>query len=119
MAVYKEIRLKRTFMGKLKFGADLLEELTAVCQEQGIRLGRVDALGAVQKARIGYYDQKVHEYHFFEIDKPMEITKLHGNISIREGKPMVHAHITLSDSDGNAFGGHLAGVSKRRLTASL
>ena len=42
-----------------------------------------------------------------EIDKNLEITNLIGNISLRDDEPMVHAHITLSDENGNAFGGHL------------
>ncbi|MBN2313764.1 MAG: DNA-binding protein [Sedimentisphaerales bacterium] len=108
MAIYHEVTPRRTFMGKLKFGADLLEELTAVCVENDIRLGRVEALGAVRQARIGYYDQQAKEYDFHEMDEPLEITKLIGNISLRDGKPMVHAHITLADSEGNAYGGHLA-----------
>ena len=57
---------------------------------------------------VGFYDQQARKYDFIEIDKQLEITKLIGNISLRDGKPMVHAHITLSDSQGNAFGGHLA-----------
>ncbi len=36
-----------------------------------------------------------------------EITKLVGNVSLKEGRPMVHAHVTLAD-EGKAFGGHLA-----------
>ncbi len=108
MAIYNEIKRTKTFMGKLEFGGDLLEELTSVCDQNDIRLGRAEALGAVQKARIGFYNQQARKYDFIEIDKPLEITKLIGNISLRDGKPMVHAHITLSDSQGNAFGGHLA-----------
>ena len=108
MAIYNEIKPGKTFIGKLKFGGDLLGELTSVCEENDIRLGRVEALGAVKKARVGFYDQQAREYNFLEIDKPLEITKLIGNISLRDGKPMVHAHITLSDSQGNAYGGHLA-----------
>lgn len=108
MADYNEIKSNRALMGRLEFEADLLEELTTVCREKNIRLGRVEALGAVRKARIGYYNQDSHEYNFFEIDKHLEITKLIGNISIRDGEPMVHAHITLADSQGSAYGGHLA-----------
>jgi len=108
MAIYNEIKLVKTFIGKLQFGGDLLEELTSICEENDIRLGRVEALGAVKKGRIGFYDQQAREYNFLEIGKPLEITKLIGNISLRDGKPMVHAHITLSDSQGNAYGGHLA-----------
>jgi len=108
MAIYNEIKLVKTFIGKLQFGGDLLEELTSICEENDIRLGRVEALGAVKKGRIGFYDQQAREYNFLEIGKPLEITKLIGNISLRDGKPMVHAHVTLSDSQGNAYGGHLA-----------
>ena len=108
MAIYNEIKHTKTFMGKLKFGGDLLEELTSICDQNEISLGRVEALGAVKKARVGFYDQQARKYDFIEIDKQLEITKLIGNISVRDGKPMVHAHITLSDSQGIAFGGHLA-----------
>ena len=108
MAIYNKIKHTKTFMGKLKFGGDLLEELTSICDQNEISLGRVEALGAVKKARVGFYDQQARKYDFIEIDKQLEITKLIGNISVRDGKPMVHAHITLSDSQGIAFGGHLA-----------
>jgi hypothetical protein len=30
-----------------------------------------------------------------------------GNISILDGEPFVHVHMTVADKDGNAFGGHL------------
>ena len=30
-----------------------------------------------------------------------------GNISIRDGRPFVHAHAALEDSEGNLIGGHL------------
>jgi len=108
MSVYNQIAQKRTFIGKLDYGSDLLEELISVCQKEDIYLGKVDAIGAVQKARLAYYDQKERKYHFFQIDKHLEIAGLLGNISIRDGKPMVHAHITLADKDGHAYGGHLA-----------
>jgi predicted DNA-binding protein with PD1-like motif len=108
MAEYNQAEAKHIFIGKLEHGADLLEELTAICKEKDIHLGKVEALGAVQKARLGYYNQDAKEYSFFELNKNLEITSLIGNISLRDGQPMVHAHITVSDSDGKAFGGHLA-----------
>lgn len=95
-------------MGKLKRGDDLLGAIGVICREKSIRLGRVEAIGAVEKATLGYYDQKRKEYDFFTIGSPHEITSLIGNISLREGVPMVHAHITLSNEKGNVCGGHLA-----------
>ncbi len=108
MAVVREVKAVKMFMGKLEFGADLLEEITRICVDRDIHLGWVEALGAVKKARLGYYNQKEREYHFYELDQTLEITNLVGNVSIKDGAPIVHAHVTFSDKDGHAYGGHLA-----------
>lgn len=108
MAIIKEVKSKEIWMGKLRHGADLLEELTEICKENSIQLGRVEAIGAVQKAVIGYYHQDKREYEFLTLDQHLEILNLTGNISIKDGSPMVHAHITLADAKGNAVGGHLS-----------
>jgi len=108
MALIREVNAVKMFMGKLSHGVDLLEEITKICVDQDIYLGRIEALGAVKKARLGYYNQQDHEYHFFDLNQTLEITNLVGNISIKDGVPVVHAHVTLSDKDGHAYGGHLA-----------
>lgn len=108
MAVIREVKAVKMFMCKLKCEADLLEEITRICVDKNIHLGRVEALGAVKKARLGYYNQKEREYHFYELDQTLEITSLVGNVSIKDGAPIVHAHVTFSDEDGHAYGGHLA-----------
>ena len=104
----KHIKPLKTFIGKLSHGMDLLEEMTALCIKENISLGRVEGIGAVQKARIGYYNQEVREYQHMEFNSHLEITNLVGNVSIKDNKPFVHAHVTLADDKGNAFGGHLA-----------
>lgn len=108
MVLAKKIRFEQLFLGRLQRGDDLLEEITRICKGEDIRLGWINALGAVEKACIGYYDQQAREYAFHTIDRPLEITNLTGNISLREGNPMLHAHVTLADSEGKAYGGHLS-----------
>ena len=108
MALYKSIELGRLIMGKLSYGGDLLEELTAVCEKEAVVLGTVQAIGAVQKGRIGYYNQDERKYQFVEFDKHLEIASLIGNISTRHGKPMVHAHVTFADDEGLCYAGHLS-----------
>lgn len=108
MAEFKALASKDIVMGKLGHGCDLLEELTQVCVDRGVELGRVQALGAVKKARVGFYDQTDRAYQFLELDQQLEIAQLVGNVSLKDGKPFVHAHITLSDDKGHAYGGHLA-----------
>ena len=106
--IVKKVKSRELFMGRLDHGADLLEQITGICLENDIRLGRVEAIGAVRKATLAYYDQQTFEYRFFTIDEHLEITKLVGNISLKDGSPFVHAHITLADKTGAAYGGHLA-----------
>ena len=108
MTAFKPVNFRELIVGKLSCGCDLLEELTNLCIERDIRLGRIGALGAVQKARIGFYNQENRMYQFCSLDYPLEITNLMGNISIKDGSPFVHAHITLSDESGKSYGGHLA-----------
>ena len=95
-------------MGRLAKGDDLLLALERLCQEHQITLGEVRALGAVTQARVGYYDQEKRQYYFLDLNQPLEILSLVGNISLKDGKPMVHAHVTLADKEGRAYGGHLA-----------
>ena len=96
------------YIGRLSHGADLLEEITDSCRKLGVSFGRIEAIGAVQKARLAYYDQARQKYGHFEIDEPLEIASLIGNVSSKNGEPMVHAHLTLADESGKTYGGHLA-----------
>jgi predicted DNA-binding protein with PD1-like motif len=97
----------RSFLGRLAKGDDLLQSLEKLCQEYNITLGEVRVLGAVTRARVGYYDQGKREYYFLDFDQPLEILALVGNISLKDDQPMVHAHVTLGDTAGRSFGGHL------------
>lgn len=108
MTVCRELSVSKRVMGRLDPGVDLLEALTEICADQGITVGRVEAIGAVHKARLAFYNQATHEYEFRDCLRPMEIASLTGNVSIRDGKAMVHAHVCLADHESRTMGGHLA-----------
>ena len=108
MARLQKVKPGDVLIGKMSYGGDLLSELTDICIKENVRLGRIEAIGSVKKSRLGFYNQQTREYQYFALDKPLEITKLIGNVSIKDDKPIVHAHVTLSDEEGNAYGGHLA-----------
>lgn len=95
-------------MGRMETGVDLLDELNRFSLENDIQAGQIWAIGAVRKARIGYFDQGQKQYVYRLFDRALEITALLGNISLLEKRPFVHAHITLADEEGRIFGGHLA-----------
>jgi predicted DNA-binding protein with PD1-like motif len=108
MAKFKQVKLQEIVMGKLAYDCDLLNELMNISIEHKITLGRIGAIGAVKKACIGFYNQKTQTYQFSNFDQPLEIASLIGNISLKDGNPFVHAHITLADESGKSYGGHLA-----------
>ena len=100
-------RIRDTYVGRLPHGMDMLEQITDLAVKADIRTGIITVIGAVSHVSFGYYDQAAH--HYMQKDKKgqFEILSCTGNISIKDEKPMVHAHIMLSDETGMAFGGHL------------
>jgi uncharacterized protein len=107
MAFYKEMTPIKSYICKGAHGGDLLGEITDFCKARGITLGRVEALGALKCAKLGYYNQTTRTYEIHEFDEHMEIANLVGNVSLKDGQPIVHAHVTLSDDKCAAIGGHL------------
>lgn len=99
-------------MGRLPQGADLLEALTEVCTRENITAGEVRAIGALTKAALGFYNQKTREYQYLSLDRPLEIVSLIGDVSLKDGSPFVHAHVSLGDEQGRLWGGHLAAGSE-------
>ena len=108
MRMVERVGVRDRFVARLAKDCDLLEEITDICRKEGITLGRVEALGAVQKACFSFYDQGTHTYKPLSLDEPFEILGLTGNVSMRDNEPFVHAHVTLADGEGRAYGGHLA-----------
>lgn len=101
---YKE---GRHFIFRLNKGDDLLEKLTQFCADNRIETGVISGVGALDKAAFGYYEQNKKRYENKTLSGQFEILNLSGNISVKEGKPMAHAHITLAKTSGESFGGHL------------
>ena len=100
-------KIKRTIIGQLPYGSDLLDGLTQFVEKENIRLGRISGIGATTHAIVAFYDQNTKKYNPLEFPGGMEILNLQGNVSIRDSKPFVHVHLILSDAKGNVFGGHL------------
>jgi predicted DNA-binding protein with PD1-like motif len=97
----------RTFVGRFETGDDLVESIERVCAEHDVRAAWVSAIGAVQHASFAYYEQHDQRYLELESDEHHEIIGFVGNISIRDGRPFLHAHATFGSRSGAAVGGHL------------
>ncbi len=97
----------RLWIGRLDFRSDLLSSIEEFAAREKIEAGRVEAIGAVEKAVVGYYHQQKREYLSIEINENLEILSCLGNLSLRDGQPAAHLHILLGDRRGSAKGGHL------------
>jgi predicted DNA-binding protein with PD1-like motif len=90
-------------------GSDIIDFLTDVAKEHGIVTATFTAVGALKDAKLGFYDQDRHVYLETVLSAPQEIASCVGNISVKEGKPFVHAHAVLADQEGTVRAGHLLG----------
>jgi uncharacterized protein len=102
-----EYKPDKELIVRLKHDADLVQSVTELARDHGIEMATFTAIGALKRARLGYYDQRSHEYRYISIDSPYELASCTGNISLKGGEPFVHAHVVLSDEKGNTRAGHL------------
>lgn len=100
-----ESKIGRIFFARLTEDEDLLEAITLRAKRAKITAGFFILIGALKKAKLGFYREQ--EYKPIEISEPVEIVSCIGNISVKGEELMVHAHISISNEKGEAFGGHL------------
>lgn len=82
----------------------IVEDLAA---KAGIVAARVTAIGAVETPELGYYRLDTKEYVRRTFPGILELVSLNGNITLRDGKPFLHAHVAVSGEDFAVYGGHL------------
>ena len=74
---------------------------------KGVQCAWLNGIGALENPEIGYYSIKDKSYHRKHFKGEFELTSLIGNITMKEGEPFAHTHITFSDTNYKVFGGHL------------
>lgn len=104
---FREYKLGRRFLGRLQHGSDLVKSIEEFCNKNLVQTATFSAIGAVSSVTLGSYDQQQLVYVTFKKEKPFEIVTCEGNVSIKDGNPIVHAHVVLGDEQGNTIGGHL------------
>lgn len=103
----KRFNSKRIFQGRLLRGDEIISALTNFLKENSITTGIISGIGALTRAKLGFYNQKEKRYISKEFNEPMEILSLKGNISFKDNEPFPHIHVVLSKSDFSCIGGHL------------
>ncbi|HTN62268.1 MAG TPA: PPC domain-containing DNA-binding protein [Devosia sp.] len=110
-----------TFVLVLESGEEALAALTTFATENGIGGASLTAIGAFERATLGWFDFQNSDYRRIRVDTQCEVLSVLGDIADDDaGNPSIHLHAVLGLSDGSTRGGHLLeGIVKPTLEITL
>ena len=92
----------------LDSGEEAFTALTRFANETKIEAASVTAIGAFEKATVGWFDFTSKTYKKIEVAEQCEVLSAMGDVAVGDdGKASLHIHIVLGLSDGSTRGGHL------------
>ena len=92
----------------LDSGEEAFATLGRFAREAGISAASLTAIGAFERATVGWFDFASKSYRKIEVSEQCEVLSAIGDIAVGDdGKPSLHIHIVLGLSDGSTRGGHL------------
>jgi uncharacterized protein len=102
-------------------GEEAFATLTRFANESGISAASLTAIGAFERATVGWFDIASKSYRKIEVNEQCEVLSAIGDIAVGDdGKPSLHVHIVLGLVDGSTRGGHLlAGTVRPTLEVVL
>src|SRR6266436_5776334 len=105
----------------LDSGEEVFTALTRFANEAKITAASVTAIGAFEKATVGWFDFASKTYKKIEVAEQCEVLSAIGDVAVGDdGKASLHVHIVLGLSDGSTRGGHLlAGTVRPTLEVVL
>jgi predicted DNA-binding protein with PD1-like motif len=98
----------QTFILVFETGDELADGLQQFAKEQHLSAASFEAIGALSSVRLGWFswDSKKYE-RSVTLDEQIELLSLIGDVALKDGEPVVHAHVVVGTKDGTARGGHL------------
>ena len=92
----------------LESGEDAFEALTKFANDAGLTGASLTAIGAFEKATVGWFDFEKKTYKKIEVAQQCEVLSAIGDVAVGDdGKASLHVHVVLGLSDGTTRGGHL------------
>jgi predicted DNA-binding protein with PD1-like motif len=88
-------------------GDEVLSGLTEVAEREKVTAGHFTAIGALQRARFGWFDAAQNAYRHIPVEEQVELISFIGDVGVVNGAPQVHVHGAVGLSDGQTRGGHL------------
>jgi hypothetical protein len=103
-----EVGGQRTFVVVLDSGEEAFAALTAFAIDRKVASASLTAIGAFEKATVGWFDLDAKTYRKIPVDEQCEVLSAIGDIAVDDsGKSSLHLHAVLGLSDGSTRGGHL------------
>jgi uncharacterized protein len=102
-------------------GEEAFATLSRFANDSGIAAASLTAIGAFERATVGWFDIASKNYRKIEVNEQCEVLSAIGDVALGDdGKPSLHIHIVLGLSDGSTRGGHLmAGTVRPTLEVVL
>src|ERR1700742_1762137 len=98
----------KTFVLVFETNDELAGILHAFASEQKLASASFKAIGALSSVKLGWLNWETKQYEpSVSLDEQVELLSLIGDIALKDGKPVVHAHAVIGRKDGTALGGHL------------
>lgn len=96
-----------TYAVVLATGDEVAKLLSGFVRERRIDAGSLTAIGAFERAVLGYFDWNTKQYKRIPVEEQVEVLSLIGDVAVSESEPTLHMHAVLGKSDGSTVGGHL------------
>jgi uncharacterized protein len=105
----------------LDSGEEAFAALTKFANETKISAASLTAIGAFERATIGWFDIASKSYRKIEVNEQCEVLSAIGDVALGDdGKASLHVHVVLGLSDGSTRGGHfLSGIVRPTLEVVL
>jgi predicted DNA-binding protein with PD1-like motif len=107
MQVHETNATAHVFRTRFSAGDEILSGLTDLAIKQHITAGYITGLGGLSGALLAFGDPKVGAFKKVPITDKCELVSLVGDISERDGKPVVHLHAIVAFADGSTKAGHV------------
>jgi predicted DNA-binding protein with PD1-like motif len=92
----------------LESGEEAFAALTKFANDAGMTAASLTAIGAFEKATVGWFDFEKKTYKKIEVAEQCEVLSAIGDVAVGDdGKASLHVHVVLGLSDGTTRGGHL------------
>lgn len=87
-------------------GEEIISSLLSVAEREAISLAEVGAIGAINDFTVGVFHPGEKKYAANHFQGDFEIVSLCGTLTVMDGRPYCHLHLSAGDETGRVFGGH-------------